>query len=216
MAPPRARRRNRLFLETLESRQVLSTIAWNTTMAPTGGDWNVGSNWVGGTMPGSSDTAVINLSSGTVTVDANDSVLSLMTNSTTTLNVTDSSLTLGAATSTIGGSVTVSATGTLALNGATLVGGGTVTDAGHLTAANTALDLSAATMSSGSVLSVANLTVGVGATLSAGADASITIGPATSNYQTVALTDNGTLSFGLGDSVSFNDNGYYYGADRRR
>ena len=28
----------------------------------------------------------------------------------------------------------------------------------------------------------------------------------------MTLTDNGTLSFAAGDTVSFNDNGYYYGA----
>ncbi len=40
----------------------------------------------------------------------------------------------------------------------------------------------------------------------------MTIGPATSNYGTVTLTDSGTVSFAAGDTVSFNNNGYYYGA----
>ena len=43
-----ARRRSRSLaphIEGLEDRVVLSTITWNTTVAPTGGDWDTTSNW---------------------------------------------------------------------------------------------------------------------------------------------------------------------------
>src|SRR5947209_3718898 len=47
------------WAEGLEDRRLLATITWNTTAAPTGGDWNVAANWTGGKVPGPSDTASI-------------------------------------------------------------------------------------------------------------------------------------------------------------
>ena len=73
-----------------------------------------GDYWQGGVVPGTSDTAVIDLTSGTVTTGPSDSVLSLMTNASTTVSVANGSLTLGAATSSIAGAINVSSTGTLA------------------------------------------------------------------------------------------------------
>ena len=75
-----------------------ATITWNTTAAPTGGDWDTPGNWVGGNVPGPSNAVVIDLtSSGTVTHSTNaaDSVLSLTTNSSTTLSLGDGSIALG-------------------------------------------------------------------------------------------------------------------------
>ncbi len=114
----------------------MSTIYWDSTDYPTGGAWDTPTNWQGGVVPGSSDYAVIDLTSGTVTTGPSDSVLSLTINSSTTVSVADGSLTLGAATSEIDGSLSVSLSGTLALSGTTLVGTGTVTDAGHLSTSN--------------------------------------------------------------------------------
>src|SRR5208282_481847 len=55
-------------IEGLENRALLSTITWNTTAAPTGGDWDTGANWTGNVIPGPNDIAVISLTSaGTVT-----------------------------------------------------------------------------------------------------------------------------------------------------
>ena len=87
---------------------VLSTIAWNTTVTPTGGDWDTANNWVGGQVPGPADTASITklTSPGNVslTSSAADSISALTTDSTATLEVVNGSLTLGAASnSTIGG-----------------------------------------------------------------------------------------------------------------
>ena len=95
----RNRRRNSLFVELLEPRLVLSTIMWSTTAAPTGGDWNVGGNWVGGNVPGSSDTAVIKGLTGTGIVYLNSGgsnlVNNLTTDSSTQLEVESGSLAFG-------------------------------------------------------------------------------------------------------------------------
>ena len=97
-----------LAIEGLENRTLLSTITWDSTDYPTGGTWDNTAHWQGGVLPGTSDTAVIDLTSGTVTTGPSDSVLSLTTNASTTVSVANGSLTLGAATSSIGGPITVS------------------------------------------------------------------------------------------------------------
>ena len=98
---------------------------WNTTTAPTGGDWDTPGNWVGGNVPGPSNAVVIDLTgSGTVTHSTNtaDSVLSVTTNSLTTLSLGDGSITVGTGSSTLGGPVTVGAAGTLSVGtGASVV-----------------------------------------------------------------------------------------------
>ncbi len=87
---------------------------WNTTAAPKGGRLDTASDWVGDKVPGTADTAVIDLSSaGTVTTGPSDAALNLMTNSSTTVSVSNGTLSLGAATSTLNGPLTVSSTGTL-------------------------------------------------------------------------------------------------------
>ena len=204
-------------IEGLEDRTLLSTITWDSTDYPTGGTWDNAAHWVGGVLPGTADTAVIDLTSGTVTTGPSDSVLSLMTNASTTVSVADGSLTLGAATSSIAGSIAVSSTGTLALSGTTLIGSGSVTDSGHLTTSNSSTALSSINMTSGSTVNIGNFTVQPGATLSVSASASVTIGPPSAANTYTTLTDNGTVSFASGDTVglycSYNGNyGYVYGA----
>ena len=100
----------RPLIEGLEDRTVLSTITWNTAVAPTGGDWDMSGDWVGGVVPNSSNDVVINLTgSGTVThsTAASDAALSLTTNSNTALSLGSGSLTLGNGSTTLGGSVIV-------------------------------------------------------------------------------------------------------------
>ena len=109
----RQRRRNRLFVELLESRQVSSAITWSVANAPTGGDWNVPNNWVGGHVPGAGDTAKITglTSPGTVFLMSGgpNSVQSLTTDSSTTLEVITGSLSFAVgSSSTLGGEVDVS------------------------------------------------------------------------------------------------------------
>ena len=102
----------RPWLEGLEDRTLLATITWNTTAAPTGGNWDTPGNWNGGVVPGANDTAVIKglTSPGTVSLESGnaDSVGGLTTDSTTTLEVITGSLSLGvASSSTFGGNVTI-------------------------------------------------------------------------------------------------------------
>ena len=108
----RSRSRRRIALEVLEPRLVLSTIVWNSSGSPTGGDWDIGSNWINGVVPGAQDTAIIQglSGAGTVVLQSNlaDSVASVVTDSTTTLEITNGSLSLGAsASSTLGGPVNI-------------------------------------------------------------------------------------------------------------
>src|SRR4051794_33214463 len=63
-AEQRRSRSLRPWFEDLEDRVVPSTIAWDSTNHPTGGDWDTGANWVGGLVPTSADDVVINLTSG--------------------------------------------------------------------------------------------------------------------------------------------------------
>ena len=205
----------RPLIECLEDRTLLSTITWDTTDHPNGGAWDTPGNWQGGVVPGTSDNAVIDLTgTGTVTTGTSDSVLSLTTNSSTTVSVSNGSLTLGAATSSIGGPITVSSNGTLVLSGTALIGTGTVTDAGHLTASNSSTALSSITMASGSALNLGYFTVQSGATLSVSAGASVTIAAATTANTYTTLSDNGTLSFATGDTMNFGSTypNYYYGS----
>jgi len=202
LADRRGSKCRRLSIEGLEDRTLLSTITWDTADFPTGGTWDTPGHWIGGVVPTSTVNAEIDLTSGTVTTGPTDSVLSLTTNSSTTVSVSNGSLTLGAATSTIDGPITVSSSGTLALSGSTLIGAASVTDAGHLNATNTTLGLTSTTMSSGSALNTNGLTVQPGATLSVGANVPVLIGGGQ------AITDNGTVSFGSGDTVGLTA-GYY-------
>ena len=121
----------------LEDRIVLSAIIWNTTTAPTGGDWDTESNWVGGVIPNASNSVTINLtSSGTVThsTGANDAALSLTTNGNTTLSIGSGSISLGDASSSIG-SVTIGSRGDPERRRRSKrvdSGGGTITDNGAM------------------------------------------------------------------------------------
>ena len=137
--------RLRPLIESLEDRTVLSTIMWNTTVAPNGGDWDTAANWVGGVIPTASNDVVVDLtSSGTIThsKSINDTANSLTTTN-ASLSLTSGSIALGSGSSSVG-----------------------------------------------------TVTVGIGATLSVGAGATLQI------LTDHAITDNGTLSFGTGAMVT--------------
>jgi Bacterial Ig-like domain (group 3) len=189
------------LVEALEGRVVPSTVTWDNTNHPTGGDWDTVSNWIGGKVPTAVDTAVINLTGGTVTHDttAVDSVLSLSTNATTTVSLSNGSLAIGNAISTINNNLSVSGGGALTLGGSTVTGSGALTVAGHLTTATTGtatLAMSTVTISTGSVVSVGNLVVANGTTMNVGSNVGFTL----QGGQT--LTDNGVVNFNSGDAVT--------------
>ena len=177
----------RPWAEGLEERVVLSTITWNTTVAPTGGDWDTAGNWNGGVLPGPNDIAQISLTgSGTVThmAAASDSVKSLTTNANTTLNIENGSITLGNGSSTLSGPVTVGASGTLSVGaGATVVANSqtTFSDAGAMTFSSgdqvtlyyTSLNVSGSLTANGVTFlnNNGNITFGPAATLSGGGNA---------------------------------------------
>ena len=86
-------------VEGLEDRRVLSTITWDSKDYPSGGSWDIGTNWIGGVVPTSADDVVIDLTStGRVSLGSSlaDAANSVTTNSATTLDVANGSLSLGA------------------------------------------------------------------------------------------------------------------------
>ena len=141
-ASGRDQRRNLLSLEILEPRQLLSTITWNTTLNPTGGNRDMAGNWSPAQVPGAGDDAVIDLTSvGSVTLSSNqaDAVHSLTTNANTTVKVQNGSLSLGAGSSKLGGPVNVATGATLNVGAgaSVLIGAGqTITDNGTMTVGN--------------------------------------------------------------------------------
>ena len=96
----------------LEPRLVLSAITWNTTAAPTGGNWDTPGNWNGNKVPTASDTATIKglTGSGIVYLQSGgaDAINGLTTDSSTHLEVISGSLSLAVGSSSlIGGSLIV-------------------------------------------------------------------------------------------------------------
>ena len=79
-------RRSRLKVEALDDRTVPSTVTWTN---PSGGDWDTGANWSGGTVPGAADDAVIS-QPGAITIthaqNVADAVHSIMATDPLTLS----------------------------------------------------------------------------------------------------------------------------------
>jgi hypothetical protein len=78
-----ARRRRgfqRLFIEALEQRTLLSQVSWTN---PAGGDWDTASNWSGSAVPGTGDDVVITIPvTGTITHSQNiNDVINSLTSS---------------------------------------------------------------------------------------------------------------------------------------
>ena len=122
-------RRRRPWLEALEERQLLSPVDWIST---TSGNWDVGSNWSTGQVPGPNDDVVINVSGATPTVTINSgsvSVNSLM--ATDPLVIGGGSLAL-AGTSTISGPFMLSTISTLTTDGTLTLSGSTTWTSGAI------------------------------------------------------------------------------------
>jgi hypothetical protein len=112
-------------LVDLESRTLLSTIAW---LRPVSGDWNTAANWAGGHVPGANDDAVIPFANITVThaTAAANSARTLLSEA--SLDISAGSLTIGASggeTSRLDALVTVTG-GTLSFINSTVDGAGTL------------------------------------------------------------------------------------------
>jgi fibronectin-binding autotransporter adhesin len=108
----------------LEPRALLSNVSW---INAAGGDWDTGSNWNTGSVPGASDAVTINLSPGITVNHAQndaDSVNNLTVAGADTLSISNGSVSI-ASTSTIDG--------TLNLTGGSLEGAGALTVTGALT-----------------------------------------------------------------------------------
>ena len=185
------------MIEALENRFVRSTIMWNTTTAPTGGDWDTPANWVGGNVPGPSNAVVIDLTgSGTVTHSTStaDSVLSVTTNSVTTLSLGAGSLTVGTGSSTLAGPVTIGAAGTLNVEaGASVAVDSTLTDAGT------------ATFTTGDQLSLSSSVFSVSGSLTAnGTNFLNTGGGSYMTFASTATLSGGTNTFNLTINVPYN------------
>ena len=129
-----------MLLEPLEDRTLPSMVNW----IGGSGNWDNGSNWNSGNVPGKDDIAVINTASAaTITIQASDNiqVLAVTTGGEDTLTIAGGSLTLTSGTSSLAGplsmaggtltangtGVTVSATGTTSISGASLTAEGGAT-----------------------------------------------------------------------------------------
>ncbi len=117
VAHPRRQPRRRVLppgFDYLESRQLLTTIYWNSS---TSGDWNTAADWSPQQVPNSSDNVVIDEAGATPTITISsgesESVLSIMASD--PLSITEGSLTV-AATSTIGDGLSMT-NGSLAAKG---------------------------------------------------------------------------------------------------
>ncbi len=122
----RLRRLRQPRIEVLEARRLLATVNW---ISPTSGDWDVGSNWSNGQVPGTGDDVVIDVTGArpTVTVDSAESVQSLTASD--PLVISSATLELATA-STIGGGLTLNG-GTLQVDGgSTQLDGGTIASIG--------------------------------------------------------------------------------------
>jgi hypothetical protein len=135
--------RLRLHFEYLEDRLTPSTVSW---INPAGGDWDVGTNWSTGNVPGADDDAAVGFSGITITHNASnaDSVNSLQSEA--SLDLEGGSLTI-ANNSVIEGAMTVGPINQLKLNGDLTINGiftwGTGNQTGGMIAGLTSSSLTA-------------------------------------------------------------------------
>jgi hypothetical protein len=104
-----------LFLPASDSSQTLTVTHIITWISPNGGDWDTGSNWSSGQVPGAGDNVVIPAINGTVT--------HMLTVADSALTVTSAAnVVLSGGSLTVGGALSVSSGNTLLLENATLAG----------------------------------------------------------------------------------------------
>lgn len=182
--------------EQLEDRVVPATVTWINSGS---GNWDVGSNWSTGSVPGSGDTAVIDTSaSATITIQSSDSIQiqAIATGSNDTLSISGGSLTVSSGTSTISGA--------LAISGGSLA----AADAGTSLTANGSTSISGSSSTRveavvGGDVSLPGLTAinGVPAVLESDGTNSVLNVPALTNFSGspssgLQVTDGGTIDSG--------------------
>ena len=144
-----SRRIHRIRFEILEDRRLLSLppVTW---VATSSGNWDVGTNWSTGQVPGSTDDVVINPSAAlTVTINSSvPPVNSLQSGSNATLSLSGGSLAMAAASEidgpfalnggTLDPNAPVTTTANSTWSGGTISGTGTLTNSGVITLTPTA------------------------------------------------------------------------------
>ena len=171
---------------------MLSSVSW---IAPAGGDWGVGANWSTGTVPGTSDTAIIaSLNPGAqVTYNTGNSTVAAVQAS-SPLEITGGTLTVTGSTQITGTTLTLDG-GTLADTTLSTASGGVIQTASGSTTTLDAATLGSnttLTVASGSTLDVAdNLTLGSGATIIVDAGGTLNFIDGTSNIQAIAMSSGG-------------------------
>ncbi|MDP3515431.1 MAG: YDG domain-containing protein, partial [Sulfuritalea sp.] len=181
-----------------EASRLIYSTAGTKTFLNTASDlnWATPTNWSGGALPGTGNTALISSGFSVAHPSGDDSIASLIVDSGNSLDVSGGSLTVSGAT-TVGGSLAVTG-GTLVLNGASSVqtldmSGGALNGSGNLTVGN-AFNYSSGTVGLSGALDVTHV-----GNLSLPAMASLTslLVNATGN---VALTG-GIVASGSGDAI---------------
>jgi RHS repeat-associated protein len=114
-------------LESLEDRLAPAVINWDGGPGGTGTNWNDPVNWVGDVLPGVADDIVIGSAFAGITLTTSNNVAIHSMTSAAALQVNVGTFAVGAATSRIDSTLTVSG-GTLRLSGTTLNGTGTLTN----------------------------------------------------------------------------------------
>jgi hypothetical protein len=139
----RGRPNTRLRLEWLEDRTAPAVVNWSGGTGGLGTNWNDPTNWVGNSLPGSLDDAVIGTSFSGITITATSDVSVHSVRSSAAIQVNGGIFSLGAAASVIDAGFTVLG-GSFRLSGTTLNGVGTLTNDSDLVAVgstvNTGLD----------------------------------------------------------------------------
>jgi hypothetical protein len=107
-------------LEDLESRTLLSTIAW---LRPVNGDWDTAANWVGSHVPGNGDDAVIPFRGITVTHAMNTASVVVSLVNEAALDISGGSLQLRGGTAFAGGDKPSRTNGPITVSGGTLTVG---------------------------------------------------------------------------------------------
>ncbi len=140
-------------IEVLEERRLLTTVNW---ISPTSGDWDVGSNWSNGQVPGTGDDVVINVpgASPTITIDSGAQSVNSVT-AADPLVISGGSLTLAAA-SEIDGPLSVSGSTTLSIDSGLTLTGQTTWSAGAVAVSSGATLTNTGTLTINSVTTPSN------------------------------------------------------------